>query len=333
MKANYVTFALTAIISLLSSRAPADVSRPDQEAGPTEVRIAVFIVDLDDVDTADQNFTANVALRASWQDKRLVNDQAGGKVVYPLTDIWNPRFQWVNQQKVWETFPRAAEVSAEGEVSYFQRVWGQFSQPLRLHDFPFDEQEFNIVLATVGHTPDDVTLLQDPEAPSGIAEQLSVADWKVTSSKTVAGVYSPIPAANSLAAFTLRVEAKRDSGYFALTVIIPLVLIVAMSWVVFWIDPKEGGTQIAVAMTSMLTLIAYRFAVASSLPNISYLTRLDIVLLGATLLVFSSLVEVMITSYLARSERLQLARRIDVVMRTVFPLALVGVFAIALLRT
>jgi len=110
------------------------------------------------------------------------------------------------------------------------------------------------------------------------------------------------------------------------------MLIVAMSWVVFWNDPKESGTQIGVAMTSMLTLIAYRFAVASYLPKISYMTLMDIFLLGATLLVFASLVEVMITSYLARSERLQMARRIDVLMRMVFPLALAGVFAFAFLR-
>jgi hypothetical protein len=71
---------------------------------------------------------------------------------------------------------------------------------------------------------------------------------------------------------------------------------------------------------------------SSALPNVSYLTLMDIFLLGATLLVFTSLVEVMITSYLARSDRLQFARRIDVLMRLVFPLALVGIFALAFLQ-
>jgi hypothetical protein len=35
-------------------------------------------------------------------------------------------------------------------------------------------------------------------------------------------------------------------------------MIVAMSWLVFWIDPKESGSQINVAITTMLTLIAVR---------------------------------------------------------------------------
>jgi hypothetical protein len=293
----------------------------------------IFVVDLDDVDTANQNFTANVFMVARWHDKRLAHNRAG-EVVYPLADVWHPRLQWVNQQKVWETFPQTVEVSPEGDVTYIQRVWGQFSQSLILRDFPFDEQEFNITLLAAGLSPDEVRLVQDPERQSSIADadHLSVADWTVTSSNTMTGVYGPLRKVSPLATFTFRFEAKRGTRYFALVIIVPLMLIVAMSWVVFWIDPKESGTQVGVAMTSMLTLIAYRFAVASQLPKISYMTLIDIFLLGATLLVFASLVEVMITSYLARSDRLQLARRIDALMRLVFPLALAGVFVLAFLR-
>jgi hypothetical protein len=102
-------------------------------------------------------------------------------------------------------------------------------------------------------------------------------------------------------------------------VIIPLVLIVAMSWCVFWIDPKEAGSQISVAITAMLTLIAYRFAVGSDLPAISYLTRLDYFILASTFLVYASLVEVIITTNYVKSGKLALARAIDRWARWLFP--------------
>ncbi len=54
-------------------------------------------------------------------------------------------------------------------------------------------------------------------------------------------------------------DATRKPGYYVLKVIFPLILIVIMSWTVFWIAPSESGTQISVAVTSILTLIAYRF--------------------------------------------------------------------------
>ena len=86
-------------------------------------------------------------------------------------------------------------------------------------------------------------------------------------------------------------------------------------------DPAESGTDISVAVTSMLTLIAYRFAIGTFLPVISYLTRLDLFILGSTLLVFFSLVEVVVTSNLARKKRMELAYTIDRISCWAFPIA------------
>jgi hypothetical protein len=69
-----------------------------------------------------------------------------------------------------------------------------------------------------------------------------------------------------------------------------------MSWVVFWIEPSEPGIQLSIAMTSMLTLIAYRFAVDTQLPRLPYTTRLDTFILTSTLLVFFSLIEALVTT-------------------------------------
>jgi len=72
----------------------------------------------------------------------------------------------------------------------------------------------------------------------------------------------------------------------------------------------------------MALMLENRFAVAANLPKISYLTKMDIFILGSTLMVFLSIVEVVITSHLARTEkRLIIARWIDRTMRVVFPAA------------
>lgn len=112
-------------------------------------------------------------------------------------------------------------------------------------------------------------------------------------------------------------------SYYIGKVIIPLVLIVAMSWIVFWLDPKETGTSISVGITAMLTLIAYRFAVGTDLPKVEYMTRLDLFILGSSILVFASLIQVVVTSSLAKSNRLFEARKIDVWCRGLFPVVFV----------
>ena len=211
------------------------------------------------------------------------------------------------------------EIAPDGEVVYRQRVWGSFSQPLTLHDFPLDRQRFDIRFATAGYSPKEIRVVQDPDRPSGIASAFSLADWKILGWRAETNTYIPVPGQQGTAGFVLWFEAKRYVGYYVFKIIVPLLLIVAMSWIVFWVEPEEFGTQISVAITAMLTLIAYRFMVGDSLPKISYLTRMDFFILGSTVLVFATLVEALLTSMLAKHDRLESARSIDQWARYGFP--------------
>lgn len=309
-------------MAVSSHAAPVNVGRPDPEGVPTRIYTTIFIIDVDAIRTSDQSFDANVYFGFRWKDPRLAHAGPGG-TTRSLDDVWNPNPLILNQQRSWLTLPDIVEISPDGEVTYRQRVWGAFSQPLSLGNFPFDRQEFSISIASVGYDTSEVEFVLDSSIPSGIAPVLSVADWRITDWRSDSFPYEPIPGI-SASGYELVFKGKRRSGYFIAKIIIPLILIVAMSWVVFWIDPKEAGTQISVAITAMLTLIAYRFAVGADLPKISYMTRLDYFILGSTILVYASLIEVVITSSYSTVGRLRLATRVDFWCRWLFP----GVFAI-----
>lgn len=295
----------------------ADISRPvDNENNPTKVEVKIFLIDVDDVDGASQSFKANVYYELRWNDPRLVNNYSSAQS-RPLAEVWNPRIQIINQQRVLKSFPDVVEVSPNGDVIYRQRVWGSFSQPLELSDFPFDQQVFEIRLAVVGFYSDEVEIVVDPK--SSISEKFSLPDWDIIDWKVEASSYQIFSDNEPHDVITFSFKADRGAGYFIGKVIIPLILIVAMSWVVFWIDPKAAGTMISVAITAMLTLIAYRFAVGVHLPKVSYMTRLDLFILCSSLMVFSILIQVLITSHFANSDRLTLARNIDIWCRWLYP--------------
>jgi hypothetical protein len=103
-----------------------------------------------------------------------------------------------------------------------------------------------------------------------------------------------------------------------------------MSWAVFWIDPTTSSSQISIAVTSMLTLIAYRFAIDSQLPRLPYTTRLDTFILTSTLLVFFSLIEVVVTTILDNNKEAEQAKQLDRYCRVIFPaifvIAIMGIF-------
>lgn len=295
---------------------------------PLRVELSVFVIDIDGIDTVEQNFQANLFFEARWHDHTLAHD-GSSPVIRPLAEVWRPNIQVVNQQKVWESFPEMVEISPAGLVSYRQRIWGDFSQKLSLRDFPFDRQTFALQFVAAGYTHEQVELVSDNGRKTGMAADLSESDWQILSWNAEPKAYEPIPGHGSHPGFAFMFEAQRKQSYYIFKVIIPLILIVMMSWVAFWIDPAESGTDISVAVTSMLTLIAYRFAIGTFLPVISYLTRLDLFILGSTLLVFFSLVEVVVTSKLTRTRRKELAYTIDRVSRWVFPV----VFSYLLLQT
>jgi hypothetical protein len=307
------------ILGISSLALAKEVSRPLKNQGPTEVQIQVFVVDIDSIDTAGQSFEANVYYTATWYDPRL-KGLSKDKIRRPITEVWNPRIQLLNQQLIWRTFPETVAIYPSGIVSYRQRIWGSFSQPLELKNFPFDKQTFNIVFVSTDYDKNEVKLLTAKDLKSGIAPRFSVADWKITGWKLET---RPDKIAPEKEPYIMSIEESRRVGYFILQMIAPLCLIVMMSWTVFWIDPNQSGVQIGVSTTTILTLIAYRFMVGIELPKFSYLTRLDFFILISTILVFSSLIEVIVTSWLARNNKITLARRIDVWARWLFPLIFV----------
>ncbi len=298
------------------------------DGGAVPISVLVYVLDLDEVDSSQQTFTANVFLRFEWDDPRLVHE-GPGPIHVGLNDIWQPRFQVLNQQKVWKTFPEVLEVAPDGHVTYRQRVWGHFSQPLQLHDYPADEQVLSIELVSAGFGPDVIRLIPAPESKPGIAADLSIADFDVTGTGVFVGDFKPLASGRSMASYRADYIVQRKTGYFVVKVIIPLMLIVMMSWAVFWIDPAEAGTQIGVATTTMLTLIAFRFAIDTSLPKISYLTRLDTFVMASTVLVFLSLFEVVATSRLAKTGHHERAMAFDRWSRLLFPGAFVIVIVLA----
>ena len=289
-----------------------------------DVEVKMVLLDVEEVDNVKQSFTANVALTLRWQDKSLVHE-GPNSISKSLTDIWYPSIQIINQQRLVETFPKNAEVHPDGTVLYRQRYWGVFSQPLELNKFPFDSQSLTFILANVGFGAQFVTLA--PSKNSGISERFSMPDWETTGWEFVNSNLSFEEADERVNGMVFSLFVKRDTSYFKYKVIMPLVLIVMMSWMVFWIDPSLISTQISVSMTAMLTMIAYRFALAGLIPRLAFLTSLDYFVAISTLAVFISMIEVLYTGHLATNDQLKKARLIDYHARWVMPLVYTGLAA------
>ena len=161
------------------------------------------------------------------------------------------------------------------------------------------------------------------ENATGRRELLNISDWKIDRVKATVDVMYVETFDRYHSRYTFAIHADRITAYYVWKVILPLCLIVAMSWAVFWINPAQFGPQIGLSATAMLTLIAFLFATTNMLPALGYFTILDLLIGGATILVFLAMLQSLTTSSLVSNDRAQLALHLDRVSRVLFPVVFV----------
>ena len=302
--------------------------RPGADGAPTEVSIGVRMVDLTDIDDVSQTLTGDFAIFLGWTDSRLEGLE-GCEV--PLDDIWTPGIRFVNSGRLFLGLEEEADIGPAGSVQYVQRYYGSLATYHNLRQFPFDDQTFRLSLLSLEYGEEEVHLVVNERA-TGRRDILNISDWTVTSVKGEIRRQRVEATGKIGSAYDLDISAQRERVFYLWKIIVPLCLIVFMSWTVFWVNPAQFGPQIGLSATSMLTLIAFQFATTSMVPPLGYFTTLDEFTTGSTVVVFLALVQSLTTSYLVSQGREAPALRVDRLSRYVFPLAYVGLILAVFFR-
>jgi hypothetical protein len=286
------------------------------------------MVDLTEISDPNQTLTGDFAVVLNWTDPRLAHLE-GCEI--PLDDIWSPGLAFFNSGRLFTSRPREVGIGPGGSVTYAQRYFGTMASYHDLRNFPFDDQTFRVSLLPFEWTDKDVELVVDQTA-TGRRELLNISDWEIDGIHAVTRTESA-PARDAVVPYyDFLITAHRITGFYLWKVILPLCLIVAMSWCVFWISPELYGPQIGLSATSMLTLIAFIFATTNMVPELGYFTLLDLFIGGSTILVFLALLESLTVTYLVSGDRKKLARRIDVMSRAAFPFAFLMLVVVIFFR-
>jgi hypothetical protein len=299
--------------------------RPNPTGGATLVTFGVFIFDIDEIDDVNQRFRVDMFTAISWHDSRLAlpeSQRVGRNRSLPLDEIWSPRGLVINDRGLTAHLPRSASIDDLGNVVYRQRSSGELAVALELKEFPFDRQRLPIDFVTYQYSPDEVRFSVNT-AIRGDAESFSAAGWRMKIAEPEYGEFT-IPAAGVvLPRLTYYVEAQRNARYYLLTMLLPMSLIIFMSWTVFWLQP-DNAARIGISTASIFSLLALGFSIRLSLPAVSYLTRADLFVIGCTLLVFVALGVAVIGGRWANSDRMERAVRLNAIARWVY----VGLFGL-----
>jgi hypothetical protein len=321
-----------ALVTLLPAFAVAQDRTADPPGpAPFPVSIGLYVADVPDLDEDEKTFAFEATLSLHWRDARLAFDPAAegtGERVwqgdYQFAEVfpgWWPQLVLRNEAGQYERQSVTLRVRPDGSVSYEERLQAVAEANLDLHAVPFDRQVYEMVFALAGFGAERVRLVPDP-ARTGRSEKMSLIQWNIGDmSWDEVQFDAPVaaPHEGGVSAVVFRLPLERRPGYVLYSVVFPLMLLVALTWSVFWMDRESLGTRMDLSFIGILTVVAFQIVVGDKLPRIPYLTLLNAFLyLSYAFLAASVVINLRVGALDARGEH-ERGNRLDRRCRWMFP--------------
>ena len=295
---------------------------------PIPVSIGVKLQQITSVDQKSENYGVVASLVMHWKDPALAFDPETVQDRYKIYEgdafstemaqrglLW-PQFTIINQQGNRWVQNRLVVVFPDGEAAYLERFSTTLQAPdFDFRDFPFDVQKFFIRIDLL--TPEWLFLLREMENYSEVGDRLGEEEWVVTEFATRLERGSILQ--RPVSSFRFEFMAKRHVAYYFFRILLPLIVIISVSWILFFL--KDYAKRVDAAGANLLLFIAFNFAISNDLPRLGYLTFLDTLLISAFLV---TAVVLILSVYLRRQDmqgRKEFVAKVDRYVILFYPLA------------
>ena len=302
---------------------------PPYYGQPLDVAIGLHIVNIASINEVTEQFEIDAYLFERWKDPRLAftpTSPADDERDYALGQIWIPQLEMINAASPRTRGDTSIRVAPDGTVNYVERDKVALSSRFALRRFPFDRQALVIIIHPfLADGPRIKFSLNEHAAwtASEFATYSSLAQWRLNAVEPRIGM-APTYGGLTVPEARVAISVERRSSFYLWKVFLPLLLMVFLSWAVFWIEANDLSNQIQVAVTTILTVIAFAFAISATMPRLPYLTYIDAFFLECYIYVFIAVVELMTVHVTHRSERRRdLGIRIRKYSRWVIPASFV----------
>ena len=314
---------------------------PPSEDGPVRVSVGMFLSDVNAVTEEDETFEFEAILTLEWRDPRLAFDPAtagASEKVYQgayqfaeVFDGWWPQLILANESGHFESQGVLLRVAPDGSLTLVQEFNAVAEMPMKLRRFPFDRQHFEAVFEVLGFGRDRVVLVADPRTTGRAERGVSIAQWDLNgiraSTREERSLYGD-GHAGLTSQLVVSLDLSRRPGHMLRVVVLPLAVLVLLTFTVFWMDRESLGDRMDISFIGILSVVAYQTVVSEHMPAIPYFTLLTGFLYSTYLLVTASVVINLWVSKLDQAGRAAAGNRVDKTCRWAFPLLFLGLNAL-----
>jgi hypothetical protein len=323
-----------------TAKADAFLLDPPKNGGPVVVDASFHLRDLNAIDDEAETFEFSGVLELSWRDERQAFDPAevgvdekvyqGAYEFNELSPGWFPQVVLVNESGLFEKHGVILRVRPDGSSTLIETINATAEADLELRRYPFDQHRLDAIFEVLGADKSKVVLRTQGEPPDRSGDWLRTPQWTLTrvSTSTKDRPATGASGEDVASAFVVSVNVERKSFFVVRLVVVPLILIVMLSWSVFWMERSSLGDRISISFIGILTAVAYQIVVSEIQPHISYVTLMHGFLNLSLLIMCATVLVNLIVGALDRKGESDLGDLVDYRCRWIFPLTYFGLIGV-----
>ena len=313
---------------------------PPAADGPVRVRTSFQFQEITEIDDLAETIQFVGILRLVWKDERQAFDPdrtglkelvfQGSYQFNELSPAWYPEVILANASGLFEQHGVVLRIKPDGTSILTSAINGIAEVDLNMRRYPFDTQKLHLVFEVVGFGAEEVALVVDTDTPPEAWKNIELSQWQLRAVKSFAGDQQVANYDKSSEPSTLVVEleVEREFMFIVRLVMIPLALIVALSWSVFWMERSSLGDRINVSFIGILTAVAYQNIVSDLIPHLSYYTFINTFVMTSFCFMLATVLVNLVVGALDKKGQSERGDAIDIRCRRIFP---IGYFAFTLL--
>lgn len=343
-----VTLLMSLVTFSLKAQDGDYLAGPPPGDGPLEVLIGFNLVNITDVNEKEETIDFEGAIYLEWIDPRLAYDPAD----YGMPSDWQPgdyslaprqiyqgSYAFAELYEGWwlsivipngignrEITERVLGIWPDGRVLYHDTFFSRAETPMDLRLFPFDSQALEIFFHPFLYGTNQVVLKPDARLARTWDQNMGIADWSresVTVAQRPVRVAKVDGDADEISEVVVTVNIERRPLHFMVSLVFPMVLLVSLTWCVFWMENETLSNRVNITFIGILSVVAYYFVIIDFIPPVSYLTLIDGFIIATFLVLSAGVVLGVIMEEFAFQDRRLLGLQIDRVCRWAFPLTYV----------
>uniref|UniRef100_A0A3Q1F1F2 Gamma-aminobutyric acid type A receptor subunit alpha6a n=1 Tax=Acanthochromis polyacanthus TaxID=80966 RepID=A0A3Q1F1F2_9TELE len=272
--------------------------RPGSGGGVTEVKTDIFVTSFGPVSDMEM-YTMDMFFRQMWVDERLKFE--GPTEILRLNNrmvdkIWTPDTFFRNSRKSishnMTTPNKLFRIMQNGTVLYTMRLTISGECPMRLMDFPMDGHSCPLRFGSYAYTSSEIMFtwrkgpIDSVDCPK---ESMSLLQYDLVGQSLSSEIIKSNTGHYSVQ--VVHFHLQRKLGYYLIQTYIPLIMVVVLSQVSFWINKESVPARTVAGITTVLTMTTLSISARQSLPKVAYATAMDWFIAVCFAFVASALIE------------------------------------------